>query len=390
MSKSLLRPAAAALILAVLLVVPGVRAQDDAALAEREEAVRLINENKYLDALPILERIILYFPDDAELWAQFGIAIMANSVVLETPEERKAEQERGLKALKRAEQLGTDNDRALDLLEQFENADGQDNFVSDDPEVEKALREGESFFGRGDYENALKAYERAHKLDPKNYEAVLFIGDCFYAQKKYAESEPWFAKAAELDPDREMAYRFWGDALLFQEKYKEAKGKFIEAVVADPYGRMGWSSLNGWAETAEKEFSFYPVIPPGNEVGGEIEIKPSEFRKDDGTEHWAEYDKTLKALSAKAAAGERLPRFRDDVEAWRAVAAAFRKDLKAGKIKYPDYGLVNLVRIDDEGLLESYVLLIRPHDHYGDDYVEYRNANRAKIRTFIEKYIVPE
>ncbi len=386
-----LRPAIAFSIVAflVLFAGPQIRAQDEEVDPDREEAVRLINENKYLDALPILEKIILSYPDDADLWAHFGIAIIQNSVVLATPEERKDEQARGLKALKRAQQLGTDNVRALDLLDQFEDADGSDNFEAADPEVEKALREGEAYFGRGDYENAYKFYEKAHKLDPKNYEAVLFMGDCFYARKMYKEAEPLFAKAVDLDPDREMAHRFWGDSLLFQKRYAEAREKFIDAAIADPYGRMGWSSLSQWAEEAEEKFGFYEIVPPGNEIGGTIKIDEKLLREDDGTLHWREYTKTRNKLEPGVSpSGAELPKFSTELAAWKSVATAFRQDLRAGKVRYPDQGLVNLIRLDDEGLLESYILLLRPYDHFGDAYEGYRKTNRKKIRDFIVRYIL--
>lgn len=390
--KPIVRKTALAGLAAVLifLSIPSAAlAQDEDEDPDRAEAISLIEENKYLEALPILERIILSYPNDAELWAHFGIALITNSTVLLTPEERKAEQEKAIKALKRAKQLGTENDRALDLLEQFENADGSDNFMSDNPEVEKALREGEAFFGRGEYDAAFKAYERAHKLDPKSYEAVLFMGDCFYAQKKYAEAEPWFAKAVALDPDREMAHRFWGDALLSQEKYGEARDRFVDAVIAEPYSRMGWSSLARWAEATETELGVYQIVPPGNEDGGPIEIDAGLLKAEDGTIHWKEYSKALN--SSPTVSSVPLPKFADDIAAWRSVAASFRKDLKAGKIKYPDHNLVNLIRLDDLGLLETYVLLVRPQDHYGEDYVAYRDKNRDKIRTFILRFvIVPE
>ncbi|HUF04807.1 MAG TPA: tetratricopeptide repeat protein [Aridibacter sp.] len=353
---------------------------------DRAEAIKLIEENKYLEALPILERIILSYPSDAELWAHFGIALITNSTVLLTPEERKTEQEKAIKALMRAKQLGTDNDRALDLLDQFESADGSDNFISDDPEVEKALREGEAYFGRGEYDEAFKAYERAHKIDPKSYEAVLFMGDCFYAQKKFKEAEPWFAKAVALDPDREMAHRFWGDALLLQEKYGEARDKFVDAIIAEPYGRMGWSSLARWAESTETELGVYQIVPPGNDDGGPVEIKADLLKAEDGTVHWREYSRALAARPM--AASVPLPKFADDIAAWRSVAAAFRKDLKAGRIKYPDHNLVNLIRLDDLGLLEAYVFLVRPRNHYGADYVAYREKNREKIRTFILRFVI--
>jgi tetratricopeptide (TPR) repeat protein len=377
------------LILFALLTAPPVFAQDEEIDPEREEAVRLINENKYLEALPILEKIMLSYANDADLWAHFGIAIIANSIVLATPEERKEEQARAVKALKRAQQLGTDNVRALDLLDQFEGADGTDNFMAAEPEVEKALREGEAYFGRGEYEDAYKAYERAHKLDPKNYEAALFMGDCYYARKMYQEAEPWFAKAVELGPEREMAHRFWGDALLEQKKFAEAREKYINAAIADPYGRMSWSGLSRWAESSGGKFGFYEITPPGNEIGGTIEIDGKLLRQEDGTIHWREYVRTLDKLElGEAPADSDVPKFKTDIAAWKSVAAAFREDLKEGKIRYPDAGLVNLLKVEDEGFLEAYELLQRPYPHFSDYYPEFRKDNRGKLRDFIIKYML--
>lgn len=389
MYKSLFARRAAVAALAIFLafaVSPRVSlAQDDTLDPERTEAERLFSQGKLLAALPILERIILTYPNDAELWAKFGMAIISNSASLNDPDGRKEEQERGVKALKRAKQLGTENVRALDMLDQFEKASGFDNFVSDNPEVEKALREGEAFFGRGEYDEAFKAYERAYTLDPKNYQAVLYMGDCYYARKMYAEAEPWFAKAVEIDPNRETAQRYWGDALLNQRRLPEARDRFIEAIIASPWERLSWSSLDRWADAAKKDLYFIQVAPPGAEIGGPIEIKDRLLREDDGTINWREYTRTRSRLDPL---GGSSPKLEDDVAAYRSVADAFRKELKAGKIRYPDPGLVNLLRLVDDGFLEAYVFIVRPYDHYKASYASYREKNRKVLRDFILRYVV--
>lgn len=359
------------------------------ALRQRNEALELIKQNRYIDALPILEKIMLSYPKDAELWAHFGIAIIVNSVTLTKPEERKKEQTRGLKALTLAKQLGTENVRALNLLDEFPaDANGEDNFLDDNPEVEKALREGEYFFGRGDYDKAFASYEKAHKINPKSYEAALFTGDSLYAQKKYQESEIWFAKAAAINPNREMAYRYWGDALLNQKKYPEARDKFVEAFVAEPFSRLTWESLNRWGEASENSISVIAVTPPENEPFDKIIINEKLLKADDGTINWKFYNDTRKAQML-AKAGKNLPHtLAEETAAWRKVADATRKDIKAGKIKYPDRSLINLIKIDDDGLLEPYLLLLRPQDDFSDEYFDYREKNREKLRVFVVKYFL--
>ena len=365
-----------------------VLAQDKTLITQRAEATELIKQNRYLDALPVLEKIILSYPNDAELWANFGIAIMINSVTLESPEARKEEQERGRKALIKAKQLGTENVKALNILDQFPVNDGNDNFIDENPEAEKALREGEAFFGRGEYEKAFSSYEKAYKINPKSYEAVLFMGDSLYAQRKYKESEVWFAKAVEIDPNREMAYRYWGDALLYQKKYNEAREKFVEAMIADPYSRMSWDSFERWSGESGNPISLPNITPPGNKIAGEIIINENFLKADDGTSNWKLYNDTRKAQTL-AKAGKNQPlTLAEETAAWRKVADAARKDIKAGKLKYPDQSLVNLVKIDDDGFLEAYILLLRTREDFIKEYYDYRNKNREKLRGFITKYFL--
>lgn len=362
--------------------------QNNSIQEQRQQATELVNQNRYIDALPILEKIMLSYPNDAELWAHFGIAIMTNASAITDAETRKTEQERGVKALTRAKELGTTNTRALHYLDEFRDGDVEDNFSNENPEVEKALREGEAFFGRGEYEEAFKAYERAHKIDPNNYEAVLFMGDCFYAQKKYKEAEPYFAKAVKINPNIEMAYRFWGDALLYQDKYDESLEKFLDALILEPFSRMSWDSLRRWAVRSESNFSLVRIIPPGSEIVGSVKINENLLNEENGTAHWKLYSKTASEQSAEKAGLNQRYSLSDEIQAWRNVAQAVRKGIKDGNIKYPDQSLVNLIKLDDKGLLEPYILLLRPQPTFGEDYADYSEKNREKLRQFVKEFIL--
>jgi tetratricopeptide (TPR) repeat protein len=360
-------------------------AQDQTIAELTREARELVDQNRYIDALPLLEKIILSYPDNAEMWADFGIAIVSNAVTIPDPEERKKEMVRGIKALTRAKQLGTKNVRALHFLDEFENFDGGDNFSDDNPEVEKAMREGEAFFGRGEYDKAFQSYEKAFKLDPKNYGAVLFMGDCFYAQRKYKEAEPYFAKAVEIDPDMEMAYRYWGDALLYQDKHDEALDKFLEAMIVEPFSRMSWDSLRRWAGKTGADYAPIKIAPPGGGDYGSVKFDKTLLKAEDGTDKWLVYDEKIRE---RLTAGGEAFNLSDETAAWKAMAEAFRRDMKTGKIQYPDRSLINLLKLEDKNLLESYILLLRPRESFGDDYDTYRKGNKTKIKQFVREFIL--
>ncbi len=361
--------------------------------AERAKAMALVDEYKFLDAYPILEKIAPLLPNDVEVWTQYGIATTARSATLKDPAARKDARKKGYEVLSIAKELGTENTMALDMLDQLQpDGGGNDNFTGD-AKVEEALREGEGFFGIGEYDKAFASYERAHKLDQKNYEAVLFMGDSLYAAKKYAESEPWFAKAAALDPDRDMAYRFWADALMNQNKLSEAGEKFIEAFIADPYSRYSWDNVVKLANRYKKTPVIKGILPPGSEPFKDIVIDDTQLKAEDGTIYWREYAKFKDAWKTttfkKEFPGADYRRtLKEEAAALRAVAVASSAAMDEGKIKTPHSSIANLLEIHKKNLLEPYVLIMLADEDISQDYLEYRKASRAKLRQFLSEFVI--
>ncbi len=70
------------------------------------------------------------------------------------------------------------------------------------------------------------------------------------------------------------------------------------------------------------------------------------------------------------------------------VADAASKELKSGKVKVLDASLANLVKLNDAGLLEAYILLARPDDGIAHDYAAYRKTNRDKLRRYVVEYVI--
>jgi len=361
----------------------------DSPNSDRAKAIAFAEANRYLDAYPILEKIAPQLPNDVEVWTHYGISLATRSVTLSDPRERKAERKRAYVALVKAKELGTQHVMALSFLDQLP-ADGgdEDNFLSENPEVEKALREGEQYFGRGEYDKALAAYERAYKLDPKSYEAVPFMRDSIYAQEKYAQSEPWFAKAAEIDPNRELAYRFWGDALLAQEKVGPAATKFIEAFIADPYARYSWENINKITKKSGKQFDVRGIFPPGTDGFGGIKIDTTQLSEKDGTKLWLKYVETRNAWAKEIFRKENpgVPyrhSLKEEIAALSAVAGAAAPLIKNKSLTNPHHSIVNLLELRDNGMLEPYVLLLSADEEIAEDYATYRSQNRDRLRRFL-------
>lgn len=357
--------------------------------ADREKVMTLVESGRYLDAYPILERIAPALPNDVDVWTHYGIAIAARSSTLSDPAQRKFERKRAYDALQKAKKLGTENVTALSFLDQMAPDGGdEDNLSAANPEVEKALREGEQYFGKGEYDKAFTSYSKAYKLDPKSYEAVLFMGDSLYAQKKYTESEPWFAKAVALEPDREQAYRFWGDALLHQDKIKEATAKFIEAFIADPYSRQSWENINKLTQKQGRQFDVKGIFPPGTSDFGGITIEPAQLSEKDGTKFWLKYSETRdnwrkEFVKRQTASMTYRHSLKEEAAALRAVADAATPAIKNGSLKEPHHSITHVIEFRDKELLEPYILFFLADDAIAEDYDAYREANREKLREFL-------
>ncbi|HEV7642649.1 MAG TPA: tetratricopeptide repeat protein [Pyrinomonadaceae bacterium] len=361
---------------------------------ELAQALEFIRTGRHLNALPLLEKAAPRYPNDAEVQAHFGVAILLNSVTVKDEEQRRKEFVRGSEILRKAKKLGTENVTALHFLDKIEAGMQVDvGFSTSNKDVEDAIREGESFFGRGEYEKAFTAYKRAYDLDPENYEAAVFAGDCYYSLKRYKESEAWFAKAVSIDKNNEVAYRFWGDALLYQKKIPEAVEKFADAIIAEPDSRLAWGRF--WEtvrEHAPRKSSPF-ISAPGSEESDSylIVIDPKLLKADDGTANWASFTQTRERQKKdfeKAANGRKFaPTVSEDVQALKSVAVAVNLQLKNKKIVKLDPYLENLLKLNELDLLDAYVILYQHNGNESPEYQEYRQKNWHKLRQFLVEYI---
>jgi len=367
--------------------------------AERSRAFQLVEQYKLLDALPILENLTKQKPTDAAVLARLGVCIVANAATLEDPEARRKERVRARAVLERAKELGDRSPLTQVLLDQLP-PDGNISPFSERKDVEDAMGEGEAEFAKGDFEKAKAAYGRALILDPKQYEAALFTGDGYFKLKQMDQAGEWFERAVQIAPDRETAYRYWGDALMGKGESGEARAKYIEAVIAEPYNRTAWRGLAAWAQAKRVRLT-PPVIQSPHQVSVKngtpnITIDAKSITQNDGTLHWLVYEITCadwkRDLFAKAYPDEKEYRHSlpEEAAALRKVAEGVSRDMKAGKIPSLDPSLATLVKLNDEGLLEPYVLLTRADAGIARDYATYRKGHRDKLRSYMDEYVVPK
>lgn len=370
--------------------------------ALRQKAVELFQQNKFEEALPLLEDLTVSRPDDAALQVALGGCLVAHAVALPDPEARRQLRLRARKAFLRAIELGDkSNYAAIELSEIPE--DGADVPYSLRAEVDSAMREAEATFSRGDFPGSIAGYAKVLTLEPGNYDALLFTGDVYFKQKDFENSFAWFEKAVAADPNRETAYRYWGDALYATGKYDDAREKYVQAIVAAPYQKASWTGLIQWAQRTHVVLS-QPKIqsadsPKANPDGSTtVNLDINILGKKDGSEAWIVYPgsrlvwKNTKFKDHFPAEKEYRHSLAEEADALATIADLASEDVTSQKIKSKDLNpeLAILVKLKQEGLLESYILISRADQGISMDYPAYRDDHRDKLIQYMHEYILPQ
>ena len=395
-------------IVAALLLAAGVfaRPQDP---AERQRAMDLFEANNFTAAFPLLEKLAAASPNDTGILSRLGFALYASAAVEKDPAVRQNMLGRARTVLTRSRSLGDNSNLTAMVLDGLANPDSTQLPFSNIKAADAAIREGEAAFVRGDMDKAIAAYKRALESDPHLYDAALYAGDAEFKKAHnstdaqfrsdhFDAAGVWFAKAIAINANRETAYRYWGDALKAQGKTEPARDKFVDAIIAEPYGRRSYVGLTQWAERHKVAIG-HPKIEPPNSTRTEdgkttLSVDPKTLDSNDGSNHWLMYDLTriawAKADFFKNYPDEKVYRhsLKEEVAAFRMVAEFAAKDLNSGKVKKLEPSLEMLIKLNETGLLEAYVLFARPDQGIARDYPAYRSANRDKLRRYWMEVVI--
>ncbi len=373
--------------------------QDD---AERKRAFQLFKDGKYVEALPVLEKLAAATPNDREVIETLGFLVLTQSNYLKDSETRKQARVRGRELLARAEQMGANDDFLKYLLATVPENGGGDTTFSTKKEVDDAMRNGEAAFAKGNYDEAVKSYQLALLFDPNQYEAALFTGDVYYKSDRQEKAGEWFQRAIAINPDRETAYRYWGDSLMKQGKMNEARDKFIEAFINEPYNRLATGGFAQWGKRnntslAHPKIDIPTSVSPLENGKLTINLDPGVLKGDDKNgvgAAWMVYGMVRATWAttefAREYPNEKVYRhsLKEEAAALRAVVSALSDQKKVIEIKNLEPSLQNLLKLERSGVLEAYILLARPDQGIAQDFVAYRSANKDTLRRYVVEYVL--
>ena len=386
----------------LLLFLGGLAAQTNVSPAtddDRKHALELYDQNKFTEALPLLEKLAVELPMDLVIQERLASTVFVTSNGIEDPERRKQQVLRARALLLHAKELG-DNSNLLQVLLDAIPPDGSDSSFSPNTNVEQVMRKAESAYESGDLAKALEGYTQALVLDPKLYFAALYGGDTLFKMKQYDKAGDWFTQAIEINPNVETAYRYWGDSLMAEGKMSEARAKFIDAVVAEPYTKKSNIGIQQWAERNKVRFTVPRIQSPNstkpNEKGMTLTVDSSALGRNDGSSAWMIADMSHMLWQSekfkKEYPNEKEYRhsLKEESERLDLVAEALQQMLKDKKVKNLDPNLATLLKLKESGLVEAYILISAADQGITQDYAAYREQHCEKLRQYLDEIVVPK
>lgn len=373
-------------------------AQGESVEELKRKSAELVKRQAYIEALPILEKLAIAAPDDAQTQFYLGFALIAQANTSKDAASRKSSRIRARNAFIKAKALGS-TEPVVDGLIKSIPADGSDpDPFSKNVDANKLMVEAEALFSQGNLADALKNYQKALQLDPRLYEAALFSGDVHTHNGDFAQAEIWYQKAIAIDPAREIAYRYSATPLMKQGKLDQARDRYVESFICEPYSRYSVAGLTQWAKTTNTRLAHPAIDIPSNVTFDEkgnakIDLAASALLggKDDGSFAWLAYGTTRstwrKEKFAKTFPQEKKYRhsLAEETDALRGVLTLASGDMK---VKSLSPSLAKLKKLNDEGLLEAYIVIARGDDGIAADHPAYLKEHRDKLRRYVVEYVL--
>lgn len=361
----------------------------------KARVLELTEQTKYLEALPLLEKLVVAEPDNAQMHFYLGFALIAHANNTKDADKRIALSKRARAAFVRAKELNI-AEPVVDALIASIPLDGSlGQSFSENIAANSLMTQAEAFFSQGKLDEALGNYQKALTLDPRLYHAALFSGDVFMHKEDFANAELWYKKAIDIDPNIETAYRYSATPLMRQGKTVEARDRYIEAFITEPYNKFTTAGLVQWAQATQTSLA-HPTIDTPTSVTfdekGEAKINldaSALLGGDDGSFAWISYGATRskwhKETFAQKFPGQKYRHsLAEEAEALRSVITLATSDKKT---KTLSPALVKLKKLNDEGLLEAYILLAKPDNGIAMDHPAYLKENREKLRRYTVQYV---
>ncbi len=101
------------------------------------------------------------------------------------------------------------------------------------PQISEAIelnQQGSMLLAKGKYEEALKYFEKARKIDPMEVETYFNLGNLYANMEQYEKAEEHFKKITLIDKKNGLAYFNLGNISFLKDKIEKGVEYYSKAV----------------------------------------------------------------------------------------------------------------------------------------------------------------
>ncbi len=247
-------------------------------------------------------------------------------------------------------------------------------------EAKEAYDKASEDYAAGNFSTAIRAYEKALKLDSNFYEANNKIAMCYFRDEKFEKAIPYFQKAIRLQPEMLDPRQNLVNCYTQLNRWQDAYGACVDGIIIYPDIRY-FVKLDAICSKLGKTFDrhwmkrvYLPNMIGLNEQETTNEVPWTYYRlaKDQVFEFCNEEGIIKKKIEFT---GQKYL----ECYSWEFM-------LKKSETEEREFGFARKVQKD--GFLDCYAMVSMYHISFCDQYTDFSKNNAERIRTYINTYLV--
>jgi tetratricopeptide (TPR) repeat protein len=400
MTKNALLKGAFAALLTFLLTIPAFAQNYTAAETKSvEKAEKLFSKKKFDKAITTLNNVQKAHVHDEALWKkrvyfekvryddQFSKDIInllkkasKGGTVTVDFDKLKSTTYRGelLYSCYAATLYADNQDLASLLLHDMIIEPTVDTTVSE--EAKDLVAKGDEEYTQERWSAAIRQYEKAYKMDTNYYNAAFSIAASYYKQEKWSDAIPWYRIAIRQQPEMLNPHYYLIECLKNEKKWQECYDACVEAIIAYPHvgyfktleeccDKLGKTMKRHWMERddmpnmAWQKSQYIPSEEPWSFYRGAKE-KIIDFCDDDGIITKSQSQTDSKYM---------------EVYSWEYMLK--KSDSEKGELGFAR-------KMQESGNLDCFSMVSMFHIGFWDQYKDFRDNNKNRIRTYINTELV--
>lgn len=230
------------------------------------------------------------------------------------------------------------------------------------------------------YTAALRAYEKALKLDSTYYNATYKIAMCYFKDEKYEKAIPYFQKAIKLEPTMLDPRQNLVNAYMKQNRWQEAYNTCVDGIVVYPDVRY-FTKMEEICEKLGKTFNRHWI--PRDYAPNMINSTTQSTIAEDPWSFYRDAKNKLSDYCSKEGIVKKKIEFTG-----QKYLEPYSWEFMLKKTKPEDTQFDFAREMQAAGYLDCFAMVSMYHIAFSEQYEDFSKHNADRIRTYINTYLV--